>query len=82
MTQNKITVIQLPQVLLHFVLQKLGFAGWQKEGPPFTLWSKGAEGAQQPAGWARGWLHPGYLRKIFASESCLPLSCAFVFSGR
>lgn len=51
------------QPLLHFVLQKLGFAGWQKEGPPFTLQSKGTEGAQQPAGWAQGWLHPWLLEE-------------------
>lgn len=34
------------QPLLHYVLQRLGFADWQKEGPPFTSWSKGAEAAQ------------------------------------
>lgn len=55
------------QSLLHYVLQRLGFADWQKEGPPFTSWSKGAEAAQQPAGWAWGWLHPW----LFVENLCL-----------
>lgn len=45
-------------VLLRVVLWGHGFAGQKKESPTFTSQSKGAEGAQQPAGWAQGWLHP------------------------
>ena len=71
------------KAFLYFTLRGMWFCRRAKGGPSIQVAVKGSGGCSAACrNWPRIGYTPSYLRKNLASQSSLPLSCAFVFSRR